>query len=110
MLRFISFSTFVVVKQAHKGMLMTKSFFQILEDGNMDFEEVSSEHWLKEKLSNEKKRMESGCRGGPLATSSPFPFPGTRMYRAVSQVLPSYFLTFQCPTFGCYLSAYIKME
>lgn len=59
---------------------------EVLEDGNMDFEEVSSEAWLKEKLSSEKKRMESGSRGGPLASSSPFPFSENRVYRTVSQI------------------------
>lgn len=58
---------------------------EVLEEGTMAFEDVPYETWLKEKLSEEKRRMESG-----LCNTYDDNFPsrstGGRMYRSVSQV------------------------
>lgn len=60
----------------------------------MAFEDVPYETWLKEKLSEEKRRMESG-----LCNTYDDNFPsrssGGRLYRSVSQVNSLIFIRFR---------------
>uniref|UniRef100_A0A183EI34 C2H2-type domain-containing protein n=1 Tax=Gongylonema pulchrum TaxID=637853 RepID=A0A183EI34_9BILA len=58
---------------------------EMLEEGTMTVEDVPYETWLKEKLNEERRRMESGMRGTFDASSVNRPY-STRNYRNVSQV------------------------